>query len=661
MIKLHLCKKMLFIIILVYLNNSIFGLDQKLKANLNIEALPIPHAGVKTNHQKMILSGSTKKSSDRKEIFDEKNTLESLGEIPHSANAIEWVRKQIHYEMNKTYREAEEYDLQSFIENELAAGNKGIKLPRGRLKLRPKKNVHLNLINLKGITIDASETEILCMETNRAIHIENCEDLQIKGLVIDYDPLPFTQGTIKNIAQDGSWFQVKIAKGYPKAKSIKMHKIELFNPQDNSLVKDISTFYGSKIEVLDDQNFKVILKSGTVLDKKYLGFRLITDTTNSKKRIPHTVVLENCKNTLLKEVTVFASNCFAFLELNCENNTYDRCRVDRRYKDFDQYEIPRLWSSNADAFHSISATKGPQYIQCVAMHQGDDCHNIHGTYHIVIEQKNEALILASKRDFNLQIGDSLEIISPSGKQYPENQMIEAEKLGPTSSEEREFWNQSYGLINPQIFRNKYKIKIKNSIHIQSGSIISAKNRKGSGFKIEGGYYGYNRSRALLLKASNGIVKNNRIVESRMSAIVVSPELQWMESGLSDNVRIENNYIENCSYGEIFDASYQISPITVVVATKNKTLGPAGCQTDIKILNNTITQSNYPLISISSTDSATIKDNNFLSNSIDPSRDERIRKNIYWKPSTKPVLVLNSTNVKVEHNKVSSLTKKLGTQ
>jgi DNA-directed RNA polymerase omega subunit len=44
----------------------------------------------------------------------------------------------------------------------------------------------------------------------------------------------------------------------------------------------------------------------------------------------HAVECHGCKNVVLEDVTLYASNCFGFLEHGCEATTYRRCRYDRR-------------------------------------------------------------------------------------------------------------------------------------------------------------------------------------------------------------------------------------------------------------------------------------------------------------------------------------------
>ena len=74
--------------------------------------------------------------------------------------------------------------------------------------------------NLEDVTVKAYGAELICTQTIAAIRIENCRNLKIEGLVIDYDPLPYTQGKIVSMSDDKMSFEVEIFEGYGDVKNI---------------------------------------------------------------------------------------------------------------------------------------------------------------------------------------------------------------------------------------------------------------------------------------------------------------------------------------------------------------------------------------------------------------------------------------------------------
>jgi hypothetical protein len=86
----------------------------------------------------------------------------------------------------------------------------------------------------------------------------------------------------------------------------------------------------------------------------------------------HAIECQGCRNVVLEDVTLYASNCFGFLETGCEATTYRRCHYDRRPPETDLVvREPPIRSGNADAFHSKHAIVGPRYLDCVARFMGD--------------------------------------------------------------------------------------------------------------------------------------------------------------------------------------------------------------------------------------------------------------------------------------------------
>ena len=100
---------------------------------------------------------------------------------------------------------------------------------------------------------------------------------------------------------------------------------------------------------------------------------------------------------------------------------------------------------------------------------------------------------------------------------------------------------------------------------------------GSGFKVIGCRFGYNRSRGILIKASHGEVSGNQLEECWGEAIKVAPEYYWLESGSSDDVTIAENSIRGCH-----DAA-----IAVYAHAGSGEVAPAGVHNRIRITNNRI--------------------------------------------------------------------------
>jgi hypothetical protein len=143
-----------------------------------------------------------------------------------------------------------------------------------------------------------------------------------------------------------------------------------------------------------------------------------------------------------------------------------------------------------------------------------------------------------------------------------------------------------------------KLILDREVKLAPGSAVCCPQRLGHGFAVKDCDFGDNRSRGILIKASKGEVSGNRITNSRMAAVLVSPEFWWMEAGMSSDVVIRDNMI----MGSLE------SPIQIHARGGNRRILPAGAHRNISIINNRIQDCAWPLIHVTSTTGLTIKDN-----------------------------------------------------
>src|SRR5271165_7205349 len=79
---------------------------------------------------------------------------------------------------------------------------------------------------------------MICTETARAVTFENCRNVRFKGMTIDYDPLPFTEGRITALALDKGWVEFEILDGYPDNQL--EQRIEIYDPATGELRREMT-------------------------------------------------------------------------------------------------------------------------------------------------------------------------------------------------------------------------------------------------------------------------------------------------------------------------------------------------------------------------------------------------------------------------------------
>jgi parallel beta-helix repeat protein len=490
-------------------------------------------------------------------------------------------------------------DLQGFLDTELAAGKKRVVVPPGQYRVTPRKREHLRLAGLSAVEIVAEGVEMICTETTRALTIVDCNDLKLKGLTIDYDPLPYTQGRIIKLSQDNTVHDIELFDGYPAAEYVRNSKYEIFRPDTRTL--RFGSYHQFSAEVLDAGHIRVTRK-GRYMGEKVGDIIAIGTSTAPGGQIPHAVYTSHSAGVVLEGITLYASNCFGFLESDCKATHYLRCKIDRRAPggDLKQRAQPRIRSLNADAYHSKHATIGPRIEACVAKFMGDDCINICGDYHLVMAANGTRLRVLAKRKLNIRAGDPLEVVAYDGRRLPDAEVISTRKLGETTAEELAFLSKQrmhapfrQGKLGPT-----YEIVVDREMALPMGSTIRSANRVGNGFSVVDCDFGFNRSRGILIKASQGEVRDNRMEGCWGEAIKVSPEFWWLEAGSSNDVKIVGNRILNC-LGK---------GIAVYAIPGKGGTAPAGAHNDIVIENNIVTKTAQTSIWVTSTRGLTLRNN-----------------------------------------------------
>lgn len=436
----------------------------------------------------------------------------------------------------------ESFDLQNFINRQISAGEKTIIVPPGDYRVIPQNRVHLKLSRLTDVTLIMDGVEMVCTETTQAVGIENCTNLTIRGLTIDYDPLPFTQGSIIEISPDRKSHIIQVDKGYPDASLAQVSKHAVFS--SDGMLK-YGNYYQFKLETLAGNRLKISGLEHTKDGGEQVGDQVVVGARYAPGGFsPHAVFCTGSKSTVLENITLYASPMFGFFETHCDGSVYRNCRIDRRSPETDLAKrAPRLRSLNADAYHSKFARKGPQLLNCTAQWQGDDCVNICGAYHLVTEVDGDTLRVLAKQDMDIESGDPVELITVDGQRVSDAKVLSVTSLGSVSGEEKERLGGLKLLTHTRGFLTKaYAIKLDRSVDLPFGSVIGSMNRMGNGFAIKNCTFGNNRSRGILVKASNGEISGNRIEKCFMQAIKIAPEYQWLESGASCNLVISNNIV-----------------------------------------------------------------------------------------------------------------------
>lgn len=476
----------------------------------------------------------------------------------------------------------------AYVEKELESGRKHIVVPPGSYRVTPKNDVYVRLKDLKGVTIDFTGVEFIGTVNTRMMEIENCVDVTLKGLTIDYDPLPFTQARIIEVDNEKNW-TVKIMDGYPTddiGNGDSCWPVQVHDKESLELVNPMRFRDGLAVTRINKDTFRIT--GGQDRRGEVGDIAVLTCCNNRDKKTGriagknHTVYSEKCVNLRFEDFTIYSTRGIAFWEYGNTKTVYLNCKLTRRppETDWGKREVKRLRSGNHDAFHSRFATVGPQIIGCYAHYHCDDCVNITGRYSIISKTDgNELRILVLDEGKWLPAaGETIQIMTYDGQCPPDAKVLEVVPAGQWTDEEEAYlrtlpiWPDKY-----KDFYTAFTLRIDRDAGLKRGDVVIGNSRSGNGGLVKDCDFGHVRARGIITKGSHSVIENNTITGCFGPAILIRNSYEWMEGGCNCDLKIiGNRMIDNRSGG-----------IEISGVPGTRTALPANSHRDIVISGNTI--------------------------------------------------------------------------
>ena len=411
---------------------------------------------------------------------------------------------------------------------------------------------HLYISNAEDVTIVADGVTVIATELNTGIVLQDSEDVTLRGLTVDYADLPFTQGTITQIASDGSWLEVQIHQGYALPGVGDSTRAVVHVSESGQVKPNTASRYNSTISSVAGRTVRV--QTFAVLDDAQLGdFVSLTRPI----RTPHAVWVNRGERIRVEDVTVHASTSFAFFETSGDANVYYNVTVTPGDRPVGA-SVDRLLSSNYDAFHSKNAKLGPRIEQAYFSSMGDDGVAINGDYSLLVRNDGDSIVLAKKWNLTqFEVGDRLRAYSDSTGQSYETTVtgISSVSAGIDFVAARDNWLPD--LVRPDnLFLNGVRLTLSQALPNDAGDLVMNLDRNGEGFQVLDSVIENTRARGLALKAGDGLVAGNTIQHVATAGILISPESRfWMEAGFATSLTIRDNQI--LDVGFVYERPYSL--------------------------------------------------------------------------------------------------------
>jgi uncharacterized protein GlcG (DUF336 family) len=466
--------------------------------------------------------------------------------------------------------------IQAAISAMKARGAPLLVFPQGTYRLMSAQRSAMDFTHMSNFEVDGGGSTILIGPDARCFTLVSSNAV-IHDLVIDWDPLPFTQGTVT--ASGLNWFTLKIDSGFPVPTHADVAAFGAYDRSLKNLAPKLLEVYGSvsSVQAVGPNELRIELTrllavpAGTVL---VLRFKLGHEA----------IAITGSQNIAVRNLRIHSSYSFGF--------SVSRSR-DLRFEDV-TIGMParsnRLLSTNADGMH-ITNCSGDLVIQRgVFEGMGDDAININAG--ILRFQANAPVSGALTNHAGSVLPasempdprDHLDILDPH-----DLHVIGHASTAPTAN----------GTMSTQLEESIGSSALNGALIVDTDSTPTT--------RIVDCRFNGNRARAIV--AHNNLqVENCTFQNTTHAAILLAPDSIWMEGPATRNVTIQSSHFSGCHYLSK-DPEGSIT-IDVMHSYSRRTDVPNGEAANIRIIENSFDSCPTAAITCRSADQLVIESNHF---------------------------------------------------
>ncbi len=479
--------------------------------------------------------------------------------------------------------------LAADITRAAAAGEKRFVVPPGQYRFGPGGTESLAIRGAKDFEIDATGSTFWLYPFQRkdGILIDNCRNVTLKGVTVDYYPTPYSQGVVTEINGTEGYIAMRVDEGFSSpldtpSKSANA-KIVHFTPEGELLPSRLD--WAKEVTATEDGQYRIYPRGGWAW-KYDTGIKPGTRVALADRTMRMAVNVANSEACRIQDVTIYASPHMAIIDhLGAGGNVYQNCRVIRRP------ETRRLLACNADVFHAAGSVRGPTVERCEFSFAADDLINIHGLLSLVQEQPQPDQIdlitqivptIAAGAEIRFYAQDSFALKATA-------RVVKAESITlPERIEAADGFvtRKKIAFLKPA---RVVRVTLDRAVEVAPSDYASADDRIARGTVIRDNFFHDCYTRGVLLKSRDGRIENNRFDNIGIASIGVALDAHFMEAPLPSDIVISGNRITRNGYNDLVsrtDWNYHIGAISVT-NEQTKGLPPGPTLSNIVIRDNVI--------------------------------------------------------------------------
>ncbi len=426
---------------------------------------------------------------------------------------------------------------------------------------------------LRNLRIVATGATFIFEAWKFGLLIKECENLELDGLTIEYDPLPYTQGKVLAIHSDpqlgGSYFDYQTDPGFLPLEQIEFDPVlkkkseplpVVFFCADGTAIKMTRWGKPERIENLGEGIYRIHLDAPSFVYPHPTAFTQYADyglQVGDRVVLQHrtsgsAILLFKCSGVTLKNVRVYSSPGGAFTDLGHHDwrggQRFENCVVGRKP------ESRQLLATNGDAYHSYLCRQGPQLVGCRAEYVGDDFFNLRGTMSVILETVGlEEMIFCLRAPFEadcvLYPGAQLKFYAAdTGEPRGETRAKTVEKIErPDLAELVKDSPRTIGIhgISAQAM---FRVRLETPVAAQTFDNVLYPETASANFRIENCVFANGTARGGRIQTGHGLFAGNTVERVQGPALSISMQCQWLEGGLCEDLEIRGNRLSDAYQG-----------------------------------------------------------------------------------------------------------------
>lgn len=436
----------------------------------------------------------------------------------------------------------------------IAAGAAEFEVPPGDYRFDTDALPNLRLDRVRDLAIAAHGATFWFHGRRRidGVSINGCTGLALRGLTIDYDPCPYSQGEVIAIDRAARTVDIRIDPGFPlpdESWTAQAGSIKAIFFGSDGLMRDFRLDWVAGLEPLGGDQYRVTFQQNWIFvynDALEQGDRLALPD----RSLRHAVNIDSSERVALEDVTIHAAPHMAMVETRgAGGNHYRGCRVVVRPGS------RRLLASNADVFHSIKVAKGPTIEDCEFAGAGDDFVNIHSLYSTVLERRGPAEAVIGVC-FEREIAEGSELVFYDRNGSVRRGVRRAAAVTDTTDER---WVsmikaipadlRAQGLRATDFIGSQFYallVRLDEALNVEKYDLVETYERTGAGAVIRNNRMRDAITRGLVIKGEDVLIENNRIERTGLPGILVANDPYFWEGPAPRRITIRGNRLEDCA-------------------------------------------------------------------------------------------------------------------